>query len=208
MKTFAAPVAALASALLLAVAAPAGIAYAQQPGTADPAKISGGTYGVDDHHTQVSWTVNHFGISPLTGMFGKIGGSLTLDPAKPNEAKLDITIPMSGLVVTSADFGGHLASADFFDAAKFPDATFRSTKVEASGTTAKVTGDLTLHGVTRPVTLAVAFFGAGINPMSKAENIGFTATGSLKRSDFGMGRNVPVVSDEVELRITGAFAKK
>jgi polyisoprenoid-binding protein YceI len=99
-------------------------------------------------------------------------------------------------------------SADFFDAAKFPNATFTSTKVTASGTSATVVGNLTLKGVTKPVTLAVKFTGAGANPMSKAVTVGFSATGTIKRSDFGINYGVPAVGDQVDLVLTGAFEKK
>ena len=148
------------------------------------------------------------GFSPLTGLFGVASGTLVLDPKKPSEAKLDITIPIASLRVTSDGFAKHLASPEFFDAEKFPTATFKSTKVTVNDDDATIEGDLTLHGVTKRVTLDAELFGAGINPMSKVENIGFTASADIKRSDFGMGYAVPVVSDEVELDIVGAFAKQ
>lgn len=177
------------------------------PGMPDPTRISGGTYVVDADHTQVIWTVDHMGFTPLSGMFGGLSGTLKLDPNAPDDAELDITIPLSGLVVTSKSFGEDLAGPEFFDAAKFPAATFKSTEISTDGTTATIEGELTLHGVTKEVTLDAEFIGAGINPRSKAENIGFMATAMLNRSDFGLGAAAPVVSDEVELSIVGAFAK-
>jgi polyisoprenoid-binding protein YceI len=182
--------------------APAGM-----PGKADASRVVAGTYKVDPNHTQVTWTVDHMGVSPLRGMFGQMSGTLTLDPAKPSAAKLDIEIPLAGLTTTSEGFGKHLRTADFFDAEKFPTGRFVSTSVRAKGTTATITGDLTLHGVTRPVTMDARFFGAGPNPMSKALNVGFTATAKIKRSDFGLGYGVPVVADEVDLQIVGAFTQ-
>lgn len=179
----------------------------EMPGAADVARVSGGTYTVDPDHTQVIWTVDHMGFSPLTGMFGKMSGTLVLDPKAPEDAKLDIKIPLAGLVVTSEEFGKHLASPDFFDTAKFAEASFKSTNVTAEGTEGAIEGELTLHGVTRPITLETTFFGAGINPMTKAENIGFVATTTIKRSEFGLGFAVPIVSDEVELDVVGVFAK-
>ena len=96
----------------------------------------------------------------------------------------------------------HLKSPDFFDADKFPTATFKSTKVEqTSPTTAKVTGDLTIHGVTKPVTLNVTLNKEDIHPMMKKDDAGFTATGSILRSDFGIGNYVPMVSDQIDLYI-------
>lgn len=181
---------------------------AQRPGQPDVARISGGTYEVDANHTQVIWSVDHLGFTPLSGMFGRMSGTLVLDPKAPDMARLAITIPMEGLVVTSPRFAEHLASAEFFDAAKFPTATFTSTRVTVRGTQATIEGELTLHGVTRPVTLEARFIGAGYNPQHKAENVGFTASASVKRSDFGLGEAVPMVSDEVTLTIVGAFKKR
>lgn len=189
-----------------------GVAQAQEalqrPGQPDVSRVTGGTYDVDANHTQVLWSVDHLGFTPLNGMFGRMSGTLTLDPKAPNAAKLDITIPMEGLVVTSPRFAEHLASAEFFDSAKFPTATFTSTRVAASGNQATIEGELTLHGVTRPVTLEARFIGAGYNPQHKAENVGFTASARVLRSDFGLGEAVPMVSDEVTLTIIGAFKKR
>ena len=97
--------------------------------------------------------------------------------------------------------------ADFFDVAKFPTAKFVSTSVKAEGTGATITGNLTIKGITKPVTLDAEFYGAGTNPMNKQENVGFVATGSIKRSDFGLGYAVPVVGDAVELKIIAGFQK-
>lgn len=194
--------------LAAALALSAGPSMAQEmPGKADVALVTGGTYKVDPNHTQVAWSVDHMGFSTLFGMFGQPKGQLVLDPKSPKDAKLEIEFPMTGLTVTSEKFDAHLKSAELLDAQKFPTATFRSTTVEVSGQKAKVTGDLTVHGVTRPVTLVVAFHGAGINPMSKAETVGFSGTTKLKRSEFGLGAFVPVVSDEVTITVTGAFEK-
>lgn len=169
--------------------------------------IQAGAYKVDANHTQVIWSVDHMGFSRLHGMVGGMSGVLQLDPAKLAAASLAIDIPLSGLTVTSAGFAQHLASADMFDTAKFPAAKFVSTSVKVKGQEATITGDLTLHGVTRPVTLEARFYGAGANPMSKAATVGFSATGKLKRSDFNLGYAAPVVSDEVNLEINAAFEK-
>lgn len=196
----------LAAGLAAALAA-SGAALAQQPGARDVARISAGTYKVDPNHTQVAWSVDHFGFSTLFGMFGQITGTLELDPKNAVAAKLDIKIPMSGLTVTSPKFAEHLKGNEFLDVEKFPEATFKSTSVEVLGEKARVKGDLTVHGVTQPVSLAVSFHGAGENPMTKAQTVGFSATGTVKRSDFGLGKFSPAVSDEVEMTIVGAFEK-
>ena len=106
-----------------------------------------------------------------------------------------------------ADLTKHMMSPDFLDAAKFPTATFESTKVVATGNTAKITGNLTLLGVTKPVVLDATFTGAGNNPMNKKATIGFHGSTTIKRSDFGMAKYVPMVGDDVKIAISIAFEK-
>jgi len=194
---------------LLAVAAvPAAVpAIAQTglPGTPNKAAVVAGTYAVDPAHTQVTWTLNHMGFSMLSGQFGAQGGTLTLDPANPSAAKLDVTFAVDQLSVTAAPFANHLKSKDFFDAATYPTARFVSTAVKVSGNSATITGNLTIKNVTKPVTIAATFVGAGTNPMSKKLNFGFRGTTTIKRSDFGLGYATPVVADTVDLAINAAF---
>lgn len=199
----------LAAAMLIGFTGVAGAqdAPAGMPGVAETARISGGSYAVDPDHSQITWTVDHMGFSPLSGMFGNMSGTLTLDPKAPDASSVEIVIPVEGLVVTSEGFGKHLASAELFDAEKFPNATFKSGKVTVDGTKATIEGELTIRDVTKPIVLEAVFFGAGVNPMDQKENVGFTATGTLKRSDFGLGFAAPVVADEVTLNIVGAFHK-
>lgn len=179
------------------------------PGAPDPARVTAGSYKIDPGHTQVGWRVKHLGFSWFDGQFGGATGTLQLDPAHPSSARLSVTIPIDGLTTTVAALNEHLKSPDFFDAAKYPAATFTSTSVQVSGTTARIAGNLTLHGVTKPAVLDAKFVGAGPGPMPPhAVNVGFEATGRLKRSDFGIAYGVPLVSDEVELRINAAFEKQ
>ncbi|MEH3106386.1 MAG: YceI family protein [Sphingomonas fennica] len=178
------------------------------PGAPDASRVKAGTYTVDSGHTQVLFTVDHLGFSTYWGIFGGATGTLTLDPARPAAATVSIEIPLSGVVTTSDRLNAHLKAPDFFDAAKFPTATFKSTAVAVSGTSAKISGNLTIKGVTKPVVLDAKFHGAGASPMSKAETIGFDATTTVKRSDFGVSYGIPMVSDEVPLKITVAFEKK
>ncbi|AJP72339.1 YceI family protein [Sphingomonas hengshuiensis] len=193
--------------LALLVATPAFAQTAPQlPGQPEASRVVAGTYPVDTGHTQVTFTVNHFGFSAFTGQAGGATGSLTIDPKNPAAAKLDITIPTSGIVTTVKALDTHLATPDFFDAATYPTIRFVSTGVVASGNTAKITGNLTLHGVTKPVVLDAKFVGAGDNPMSKKLNFGFSATTTIQRSAFGMDKYVPFVSDEVKIEINAAFA--
>lgn len=203
-----------AAALLLAL--PLTAQAPQKPGSPDPAAVTGGSYTADSNHTLVQWTVDHFGFSPYFGLFGDITGTLELDPKNPAAAKVDVTIPVAKVTTASAGLTAHLlkpaapgGKADFFGADPAP-ARFVSTKVEPHGANhAKITGNLTLNGVTRPIELDVRFYGAGKAPAFAGgkENIGFTAKATIKRSDFGVGFAIPLVSDEVSLKIAAAFVK-
>nr|WP_243843364.1 YceI family protein [Sphingomonas vulcanisoli] len=175
------------------------------PGAPDVSRVPAGTYKVDPNHTQVIWTVDHLGFSSLSGLFGATGGSLTIDPAKPNAAKVDVTFDTSVITVTSVGFAKHLATPEMFDTAKFPTATFTSTSVVVNGTSAKIMGNLTIKGITKPIVIDAKFVGAGSNPMSKKLNFGFHGSATIKRSEFGLGFAVPAVSDEVKLGIHVAF---
>lgn len=190
----------------LAVAVPA-IAQAPMPGAPVAARVTAGSYKVDANHTQVVWTVNHLGFSPLSGAFGASGGTLEIDPARPSAAKVTVTFNVADMSTTAAAFTRHLSSADFFEVAKFPAATFTSTSVQPSGDGAKITGNLTIKGVTKAVTLDAKLFGAGESPMNKKLQVGFSATTRIKRSDFGLGYALPMVGDDVDLRIAAAFER-
>ncbi|MEC3949735.1 YceI family protein [Sphingobium sp. HWE2-09] len=179
------------------------------PGTKDVAKVTGGTYKVDGGHTQVVFAWNHMGFTNNMGTIAEPTGTLTLDKASPAKSKVAVEFTIANLRTGVAKLDEHLMKADFFDSAKFPTATFVSTSVKPEGATAaEITGNLTIKGVTKPVTLDAEFFGAGVQPMSKKENVGFVATGTIKRSDFGMGYGVPVVGDAIELKIVAGFEKQ
>ncbi|KAB1073495.1 YceI family protein [Methylobacterium planeticum] len=193
-------------ALALSLGAPA---LAQTPPTRDPAQIQAGRYAVDPGHTQVGWRVSHMGLSNYAGGFSEVSGSLELQPKDPAAAKLSVKIPVASVTTTSAKLTDELKGDQWLDAGKFPEMTFVSTKVAPAGKDrAKVTGDLTLHGVTRPVTLDVALVGAGANPLNQKYTVGFEATGTLKRSEFGVKTYVPLIGDELHLIIAGAFERQ
>jgi polyisoprenoid-binding protein YceI len=167
-------------------------------GSADAA-----TYRIDPRHTQVFFTYTHHGYANLTGRLNEAQGEITYDPAKPAESSVSVELPMSSLSTGVPGLDKHLSSADFFDVEKFPTASFKSTKVSVRDAThLDVTGDLTMHGVTRPVTFAVTVNKVGEHTVSKAQMAGFDAVATIKRSDFGVDRMAPAVSDEVQLRIT------
>lgn len=199
-----------ATALALAAGVPALAQLATapgQPGQPVASRIVAGTYQVDPAHTQVAWEVNHMGFSILEGLFGASAGSITIDPAKPAATKVEVTFQIDQLSVTAPAFANHLKSDQIFDVAKYPTAHFISTSVTPRGADkATVTGNLTIKGITKPVTLDATFIGAGTSPMgAKKLNVGFGATGTVKRSDFGVGLAAPAVSDEVKLQIHAAF---
>jgi polyisoprenoid-binding protein YceI len=153
------------------------------------------------------WRVNHLGFNDYFGIFGDAKGTLTLDPAKPTAATVQIEIPIASVATSNAELTEHLKKPEFFDAAKFATATFKSTSVTVDGTSAKISGDLTIKGVTKPVVLYAQFSGAGVGPMNKKDTIGFHAETKIKRSDFGISYGVPFVPDEVPLQISVAFEK-
>jgi polyisoprenoid-binding protein YceI len=160
-------------------------------------------YDLDPKHTQVRFGWSHLGFSHQVGRFDAFDAQFQFDPADPTKSTLVVNIPIASIDTGVPALDEHLRSPDFFDATKFPAATFKSTKVESVGPKAlKVSGDLTLHGVTKPVVLDVAINQIGPYPMGGRPAAGFDATTTLKRSDFGIDRFVPNVSDEIALTIT------
>lgn len=160
-------------------------------------------YDIDPTHTQVQFTYNHLGFSNITGRFDEVKGDFLFDAADPTKSSVSITIPVASISTGVDKLDEHLLKADFFDAAQFPTATFKSTGVTAAGEgKLAVAGDLTIHGVTRPVVLDVTINGIGEHPMRKLPAAGFDARATIKRSDFGVGAYVPAVGDEVTLSIT------
>ncbi|KAF1687250.1 polyisoprenoid-binding protein [Pseudoxanthomonas broegbernensis] len=185
---------------LLSAAAPLALLAAL---AASPAFAAPVTYTLDPTHTNVLAQWSHFGYSHPFANFGDVDGTLVYDADDLAASSVNVTLPLSGLEAFSAKFNEHLRAADFFDAAKYPAATFKSTRVEAAGENKlKVTGDLTIKGVTKPVVLDVTLNKAADHPMSKAPTIGFDATATISRTEFGVGAYAPHVGDEVTLRIT------
>lgn len=177
-----------------------------QSASHESSTVKSGSYMVEPMHTQVGFSLLHMGFSYYSGVFSNVSGTLQLDPAKAATARLSVTIPIDSVETTSTKLDGELKGAEWFDASKYPTATFISTRVIPTGKdTAKITGTLMLHGVSKPETLTAHFVGAGINPLSKKYTIGFEATGTIRRSDFGVKTYVPLIGDDVRLTIAGAF---
>ncbi|AQU86318.1 polyisoprenoid-binding protein [Komagataeibacter nataicola] len=177
--------------------------------TTPAADVRPGQYRVEPGHTQITFSLLHMGFTPYSGLFAGISGTLRLDPALPAASRLNVTVPVASITTTSPVLTTELRGQDWFDTARYPNATFVSSRVVPVGADhASVTGDLTLHGVTRPVVLQVQYVGAGINPLDKAYTVGFQATTTIQRSAFGMKTYLPMVGDEVTLSIAGAFEKQ
>jgi polyisoprenoid-binding protein YceI len=161
------------------------------------------TYQLDPEHTSVLFSWSHLGFSNPSAQLTVSEGSLVYDEAKPAASTVEVSMPLAGLDSFVPELNDSLKSDKFFDAAKYPTITFKSTKVQAlGGGKFKVTGDLTVHGVTKPVVLDAKLNKLGEHPMLKVPAIGFDATATIKRSEFGVGAYVPSVSDEVKIRIT------
>jgi polyisoprenoid-binding protein YceI len=159
------------------------------------------TFMLDAEHTYVLWHIKHLGFSTQAGKW-YANGTLTLDKARPQNSKVNVTIPMTDLSTGLPELDKHLKAKLFFDVEKFPTATFVSDTVDVTGKkTAKVHGVLTLHGVSKPIVLDVKFNQAAVNPISDKMAVGFSATAKLKRSDFGITAYLPGLSDEVTLNI-------
>ena len=204
MKMSPAPVLAF---VLTAAVAGSSLAQPAMP-SRDPALAQSGTYKVGTAHTRIVFMVTHMGLTEYFGQFNGATGQLSLDAANPAKSAVSITIPTDSVDTSNAVLNGELKDPTWFNAAQFPTITFTSTKVTATGKdTAKITGDLTFHGVTHPVTLDAKFNAAGPHPFSKKYTMGFNASGQLRRSDFGVSKYVPLVGDDVTLTISAEFEK-
>ena len=213
MKTLRILAAAKTASLALLASPAIAAAPAAQPAPQPPA----GVYTIDKAHTSVSFRVSHLGFSRYTARFGSVDGELKFDPAHPAAMTVEAKIDPKSLQLNAPPAGFHeqLMGKEFFDAVKFPAITFRSTGVRLTGPhAAKVTGNLSLHGVTKPVTLDVTYNGGyPANAMDPGgARIGFSAHGVFKRSAFGMGYGVPAagsnmgVGDDVEVMIETEFS--
>ncbi|HDV5708863.1 TPA: YceI family protein [Legionella pneumophila] len=159
------------------------------------------TLTLDNQHTYVLWKVKHLGFSTQAGKW-YASGQLILDKDNPQQSKVNVTIKVDDIVTGIPELDKHLKSKLFFDTKQFPTATFVSNRVEVTGKNkAKVYGMLTLHGVTKPIILNVILNKAGINLLNDRETAGFSATTSLKRSDYGIKALIPEVGDDVEIEI-------
>jgi polyisoprenoid-binding protein YceI len=178
----------------------------------DPRQAPAGTYQMETRHTQVIFAISHFGLTDYYGRFEKIGGTLNFSPTAPEKSSVSVTIDMTSANVMNSELVGELVGPSVFDAAKFPTATFVSTSIERTGpASGRMTGNLTLHGVTKPVVFDVTFNGGTPSPMGAAAYyLGFHATAVVKRSDFGLDKMIwsSVVGDDVKLTIEALFQQQ
>jgi len=199
----------IALSVCLASLALAGAAHADGVST-DPKKAPAGAYQVETHHTLVLFAIPHLGLTDYYGRFEKISGTLNFNPGAPEKSSVDVSIDTSSANVMSAELINELVGPSVFDSAHFPTATFKSTSIERTGSnTGRMTGDLTIHGVTKPVTFDVTFNGGLQAPIGNAYEIGFHATATVKRSDFGLDKMMwkSFVGDDVKLIIEALFTQ-
>ena len=193
---------------LVGAVALGGMAHAQATNT-DFKAVQAGDYAIEKSHTRILFSVTHMGFSTWYGDFSKAAGTARINPADPTADALDVTIPTASVSTTNETLDDELKSPDWFDAAKFPTIAFKSRQFTVTGPgKGQVMGDLTFHGVTKPVTLDVSFNGSGTNPLSKAYTAGFEVSGKIHRSDFGVTKYVPMIGDDVTLIISAALEKK
>ncbi|MGY0634706.1 YceI family protein [Luteimonas sp. A478] len=161
------------------------------------------TYTMDPDHTTVAAKWNHFGFSNPVILFGDVDGTIVYDADDVAASSVQVTLPLSGMESNVSAFNDHLRSDDFFDAENFPEATFRSTSVQAAGEgKLKITGELTIKGVTKEVVLDATINQIAAHPATQKQTAGFDASATIKRSEFDLGMFVPNVADEIELHIT------
>jgi polyisoprenoid-binding protein YceI len=167
-------------------------------------------WNMDKAHSQVMFGITHLGINTITGTFGTVSAKLTASKDDFSDAAVEFTADVTTINTGNEQRNTHLKSADFFDAAQYGTLSFKSTSFKKTGDkTFQVTGDLSFHGVTKPVTLTATLVGTTVNPMSKKNLAGFKVTGTIKRTDFNLGANFPagMLSDEVTLTANTEFAK-
>ena len=180
----------------------AALFVATATGAVSPAFAAPVTYKIDPAHTAVAFIVNHVGFSNVIGRFNTVGGDVVFDKDAVEKSTVTVSIDTTSVDTNHAKRDEHLRSPDFFNAKEFPKMTFKSTKIEKTGEkTGKLHGDLTMLGVTKPVVLDVTFNKDGVSPASKMETAGFSARGTVKRTEFGMKYGAPAIGDDIQLLI-------
>jgi polyisoprenoid-binding protein YceI len=210
-----APLALMACATATATAPTSATAATAAPAAPDTAKATNlaaqpaGVYEIELTHTSITWRLSHGGMSTYTARFDKIGGEINFNPTAPTSSTAMITIDPNSVNTGLPNFDKEIAK-EVFKAEANPTITFRSTSLTAtSPTTGTMTGDLSIAGVTKPMTLAVTYNNGRMSPFSRRQNIGFSASGKIKRSDWGMTNWLNYgIGDDIDLIIEAEFLKK
>lgn len=169
------------------------------------------TWKSDPPHSQLGFTVTHLGISDVSGTFNNFNVSVTSSKKDFSDAVFELTAEVGSIDTRVEQRNNHLKSADFFEVEKYPTMTFKSTSIEKAGKDKyKLSGNLTIRDITKPVTMELVYRGTIENPQSKATTAGFQLTGTIKRSDFNIGPKfpAPMISDEVRIKADGEFIQK
>lgn len=178
------------------------VAGAALTAVAAPAFAAEVAYGLDSAHTETSFSIDRFGFTSILGIFAKSEGTIWLDEAAPEKSRVEATVTVDSLLTANPTRDEHIKGERWLNAAKNPTMTFKSTKVVKTGAdTAKVTGDMTIMGVTQPVTLDVKLNKIGTGPMGPKKMAGFTITGAISRKAFGSAGAAGVIGDNVAIRI-------
>lgn len=200
------------SALIAALSftALSGVAIAQGDAfVRNPVQVRSGSYVLDSAHGKITWSVDHMGFSTYVGQFTDVTANLDLNVRNPGASKLDASVQTGSVGTFHDGLDKHLKTADFLDTAKFPTAQFNATGIRlVDRDSAKISGNLTLHGVTKPIVIDADFNQAGINPVDKQYSLGFDGEAKIKRSDFGINYGLPLLGDEVTLHLEAEFKLK
>ncbi|AKQ40813.1 hypothetical protein CP97_00240 [Aurantiacibacter atlanticus] len=171
-----------------------------------PVEVRSGSYVLDPAHGKITWSIDHMGFSTYVGQFTDVAATLDLDVRNPAASTLSATIDTDSVGTLNDQLDSHLRTADFLDTANFPQAQFAATSIRLiDRDSAAITGNLTLRGVTRPVTIEADFNQAGINPVDQKYTLGFDGETTIKRSDFGINYGLPMLGDEVTLNLEAEF---
>ncbi len=200
----------VAATMAMVVVSPAATAQSGPPKVeTEFSKQPAGEYQLDKAHASVTWRVAHLGLSLYTARFDKLDGKLGFTPATASASKVEFTIDATSINTGLAPFNKKLQGAEYFDADKNANITFKSTKIESAGANKyKMSGDLTLRGVTKPMTWDVVFNGGLYNSFAQAHAVGFSAKGVVKRSEWGMKELIGVVGDNVEVLVEVEFLNR
>lgn len=167
-----------------------------------------GDFALDPLHAALIFRINHLGFADYIGRFERFDAQLTGDPARPEAAEITARIDMTSLNIANPDFAAELMGPDWFDAARYPDAVFRSQTVRVTGEqTAEIDGEMTLRGVSQPVTFSARLNGSAFDPLRRADVIGFSASGEISRSAFGINRFIGLLTDTVRIEIEAEFIR-